>query len=337
MSAPRKTPLILDVDEAALPEVPAPAEAPPVGGPPAAERMLTAAAPRRGGLGRWLLGVLLALILLWAGVAATEFVTGLFARYAWLGWVGVGLLGLLVVLLVAVCLRELAALARIGRIEGLRRLADEARDSADTAATDRVMAGLARLYRGRPDLEWAEQRLAAARGDTPDAAGRLDLAEQTLMAPLDKAAEAAVTRAARDVAATTALIPLALIDVLAALTCNLRMIREIAQVYGGRAGWLGSWRLMRAVAAHLIATGAVSVADDLVGPLVGGGVLAKLSRRFGEGALNGALTARIGVSTIEICRPLPFHARTKPKASALVLSALSSWRRQDKSVDPAAD
>ena len=148
------------------------------------------------------------------------------------------------------------------------------------------------------------------------------------MKTLDNRAEAAISRASRDVAAATALIPLAFVDVLAALAINLRMVREIAETYGGRAGWLGSWRLMRTVAAHLIATGAVAVADDLLGPLVGGGVLAKLSRRFGEGALNGALTARVGVSAVEVCRPLPFKALDKPSASGIVLNALRGWRRE---------
>jgi putative membrane protein len=104
------------------------------------------------------------------------------------------------------------------------------------------------------------------------------------------------------------------------------MIRAIAELYDGRAGWIGSWRLLRAVAAHLIATGAVAATDDLLGPLVGGGVLGKLSRRFGEAAVNAALTARVGVAAIEVCRPLPFADRPAPKARNIVLAALKGWR-----------
>jgi putative membrane protein len=100
------------------------------------------------------------------------------------------------------------------------------------------------------------------------------------------------------------------------------MIRAVAEIYGGRAGWLGSWRLLKAVAGHLVATGAVAMGDDLLGPLVGGGVLAKLSRRFGEGLVNGALTARVGAAAIEVCRPLPFIARPRPSGRALAAQAL---------------
>jgi len=118
-------------------------------------------------------------------------------------------------------------------------------------------------------------------------------------------------------------VPLALADVFTALTANLRMIRRIAEVYGGRAGVLGSWRITRTVLAHLVATGAVAVGDDLIGSVAGGGVLSRVSRRFGEGVINGALTARVGVAAIEVCRPLPFVATARPAVTGLVRRALT--------------
>ena len=325
-------PLILELDSTALPEAPSPAEAPPLDNPPpAAEKALAfAARGRRSGLGSALVTLAGALVALVLGVALTEFVAGLFARNPLLGSVGLALVVALAVVLLAVCLRELAALARLGRIETLRSRAVEARETGSPIATEALLAGLDRLYRGRPDTAWGRQRLLQAAADTPDAAARLALAEQTLMAPLDAAAEAAIMRASRDVATATAMIPLALMDVLIALTRNLRMLREIAEIYGGRAGWIGSWRLMRAVAAHLIATGAVAVADDLLGPLLGGNVLAKLSRRFGEGAVNGALTARVGVAAMDVCRPMPFAEMARPNASGVVLRALKVWRQEPR-------
>ena len=63
--------------------------------------------------------------------------------------------------------------------------------------------------------------------------------------------------------------------------------------------------------------------EDLIEPLVGGGLLAKLSRRFGEGVVNGALTARVGVAALEVCRPLPFRAAKKPSVQNLISRALT--------------
>ncbi len=156
-----------------------------------------------------------------------------------------------------------------------------------------------------------------------DADGLVGLAEAELMGPLDQAARREIEAAARQVATVTALVPLALADVATALYANLRMIRRIAALYGGRSGTLGSLRLMRGVFAHLAATGALAVGDDLIHSVAGGGMLSRLSRRFGEGVVNGALTARVGVAAMEVCRPLPFHVLARPKTTNLVSRGLA--------------
>ena len=101
------------------------------------------------------------------------------------------------------------------------------------------------------------------------------------------------------------------------------MIRRVAEIYGGRSGSLGSWRLLRRVFLSLVATGAVALTDDLIGSFAGGGILSRLSRRFGEGVVNGALTARVGLAAMDICRPMPFVALPRPGVSATISRALA--------------
>ena len=187
------------------------------------------------------------------------------------------------------------------------------------------------LYARRPDLALGRERLAARRDDVLDAETLLAMAETDLLTPLDQAARREIEAAARQVAAVTALVPLALADVAAALIANIRMIRRIAEIYGGRGGALGSWRLLRAVMTHLVATGAVAVGDDLIHSVAGGGLLSKLSRRFGEGVINGALTARVGVAAMDVCRPLAFSAAPRPKVSNLVSRGLRGLFGGEKS------
>src|SRR5690625_1461666 len=325
----RHSPLILELDATPLPDAPSPEHAPqPDDAPPAAGRVLAIAAARRSwSLGSVALGLFTALVTLIIGTLMTEFIIGLFAENRVLGSVGLILLAMLALALLAIFLRELAALGRLGRVEGIRAHAVDAHETGSPAAVASALDGLETLYRRRAECAEARRRVAEAEGVMRDMMARLGYAAQQLLTPLDIAAETAIMRASRDVATATALIPLAAIDVAIALTWNLKMIRQIAQIYGGRAGWVGSWRLLKTVAAHLIATGAVALADDMLGPILGGGMLQKLSRRFGEGALNGALTARVGVAAMEVCRPLPFKARARPSASALVVRALCSWRR----------
>jgi putative membrane protein len=259
-------------------------------------------------------------------VAAWDFVTGLLAANTLLGAVAMGLVGAAVLAAALLALREAAGFARLGRLDRLRARAAGAGTLAEARA---VLRDLARLYDGRGEMRWGLSRVKEREADVMDADALIRMAEQELMAPLDRAARAEVEAAARQVATVTALVPLALADVAMALVANLRMVRRIAEIYGGRAGTLGSMRLMRRVFGHLVATGAVALTDDLVGSVAGGGVLAKLSRRFGEGVVNGALTARVGIAAMEVCRPMPFAALGKPGVTETVGRALAGLVRRD--------
>jgi len=324
--ADKTGPVLIELDTA--PQV-GPAEAPPVADAPdpptgAAMQMAAQLAARRPSLlARWFWGLLLSLIGFAVSVAAWDFVNGLLARSPVLGTIAVGLTGLFVLVLLIIAVREWAGFVRLGRLDGLRRSADVALTEGDLGAARAVADRLSRLYAPRAGMDWGRARLAERSGDVFDADAMLGLVETELLAPLDNAAQGEVEAAARQVATVTAIVPLALADVFTALTANLRMIRRIAEIYGGRSGTLGSWRLTRSVLTHLVATGAVAVGDDLIGSVAGGSVLSKISRRFGEGVVNGALTARVGVAAIEVCRPLAFHKVDRPSVTGLVRRALT--------------
>lgn len=306
-----------------------PADAPPV--PDAAampqgaamQAALRLGARRGSGLGRLFWGALGALISLAAGIALWDFVWALMARSPLLGSVVAALT--VVVLLVAVvfALGEWWSFRRLAQLDRLQDAAREALRDSDLEAARRVAWSLEILYRKRPELAEGRAKLAAQKGDIFEPATVLSLAEDTLLAPLDRAAEAEIAAAARQVATVTAIVPLAAADVITALTANLRMVRRVAEIYGGRGGTLGNWRLTRAVFTHLVATGAVAVGDDMLGSIAGGGVLSRLSRRFGEGVVNGALTARVGVAALEVCRPIPFGEGRRPSTTALTRQALT--------------
>ena len=320
----------LNDDEAARPDT-APA-VPDVGMGPqgAAMQQVAALSLRRPSrLARWFWSLTVALAGFVVSLAAWDYVQSLLDRSPLLGAIATALIGLLILVLLAIALRELAAFARLRRLDAIQRQAATALAGPDLKGARAVIEALEKLYAQRDDTAWGRSELANRRGDILDADGLLGLAEQTLLAPLDARAQREVEAAARQVATVTAIVPLALADVFTALTANLRMIRRIAEVYGGRAGTLGSWRLTRTVLTHLVATGAVAVGDDLIGTVAGGGVLSKVSRRFGEGVVNGALTARVGVAAIEVCRPLPFHAARRPSVTTLVRRALTGLFGRD--------
>lgn len=318
-------PVMFDIDDDAR----SPATAPPVPdidavpNPAAMQRVASLAAARPNRLARWFWGLLASLIGFFTSVAAWDFVTGLLARSPVLGWIAVGLTVLFCVVLLLITLRELAAFGRLRRVDRIQNGAAEALVDHNLSRAREVTGQITALYHARDDTSWGRTEFADRQGDVLDAGGLLGLAETTILAPLDARARLEVEAAARQVATVTAIVPLALADVFTALTANMRMIRRIAEIYGGRSGTLGSWRLTRQVLSHLVATGAVAVGDDLIGSVAGGGVLSKVSRRFGEGIINGALTARVGVAAMEVCRPLAFVVLPKPSVTSLVKRSLT--------------
>ena len=310
----------LDDDDAARPDA---APAVPEINNAAMQRIAVVAGRKPSPLSRWFWSLAVALTGFIVSLAAWDYVTGLLSRAPILGWIATILIGLLLLVLLIIGFRELAAFGRLRKLDTIQIRARDALLGNDLKAAQGVLGALDNLYAGRADTAWGKAELAQRKGDVLDADALLALTEMTLLQPLDARATREVEAAARQVAMVTAFVPLALADLITALTANLRMIRRIAEIYGGRAGTLGSWRLTRGVLAHLVATGALAVGDDLIGTIAGGGILAKVSRRFGEGIVNGALTARVGVAAMEVCRPLPFHATPRPSVTALVRRALT--------------
>lgn len=326
MSHKSNGPVLIELDEP--PSDVTPATAPPVPDTTAPQGQAMQAVVKLAGrkpsrLGRWFWSLLVALTGFGLSVAAWDLVTGMIARNPYLGGIATGLVALFIVVLLGLAARELMGFARLRRLDRVHQGAQLALATDDLAGARQVSEQLMALYAARPDTEWGRANFAERRTDVFDADGLLALAEAELIAPLDAQVRKEIEAASRQVATVTAIVPLALADVFVALTANLRMIRRISEIYGGRSGTVGNWRLTRTVFTHLVATGAVAVGDDLIGSLAGGGVVAKISRRFGEGVINGALTARVGVAAMEVCRPLPFISAKRPSVTGLVKRALA--------------
>jgi putative membrane protein len=270
---------------------------------------------------RWgsiFIGALGALVSLLASIWLYDYVLELIARDDWIGWAAVALLALVILALVMIILREVAGLARLGRLGKIRHEADSAARQNDKPLAVDVAHRLKRLYAGRKDLAWGLQRLAEHEHDIMNAAELLRLTERTLVAPLDPYARSLVAASAKRVSVVTAVSPGALIDMLFVGAENLRMLRRLATLYGARPGTLSLLKLARMVITHIVLTGGIALGDDVIQQLVGHGLTAKLSARLGEGVFNGALTTRIGIAAIDVCRPLPYIESQRPRFRELV-------------------
>jgi putative membrane protein len=273
------------------------------------------------------------LVSLFAGLAIDRLVRELFERNSWLGWLGLTLAIILALAVVAIAIREIWCLARLATIAKLRDAGREAAEANDHAAARSVIRELAALYASRPDTAHGRKLLSNHAGEVIDGADLIRLAERDLLAPLDRTARSMVMDSAKRVAVVTAVSPRALVDIAYVLIENLRLIRRLSDLYGGRPGTIGFWRLARNVIVHLAATGMIATGDSLIQQFIGHGIAARLSAKLGEGVVNGLLTARIGIAAMDVCRPLPFIYQRRPAIAGFMgeLTKFGGARPIDKS------
>jgi putative membrane protein len=279
---------------------------------------------RRSRLGAIFLTALGALVSLGIGLWTDRLIRDLFARSDWLGWLAAGLAAIAALSLVVILIRELVALARLASVEKIRKRALDAIARDDPRAARAVVDELSSFVAAKPGTAAGRRALADLRGEIIDGANLVRLAEAEILSPLDHEAKLLVLDAAKRVSIVTAVSPRALVDIAYVVFESGRLIRRLAELYGGRPGTLGFFRLARDVLAHLAVTGSLAAGDSLVQQLVGHGLAARLSAKLGEGIVNGMMTARIGIAAMETARPLPFSAVKRPGIGDF-LSALTSF------------
>jgi len=256
------------------------------------------------------------------GLGVTRLIEDLFARSEGLGILGLAFAFAAALAFVVVVAREAFGLIRLAAIEKLHLRAASVLESDNRAESRAVVHELLKIAHQNPHLARARTALEGHADDIIDGADMIRLAERELMTPLDSEARRLISSAAQRVSIVTAVSPRALVDVLFVFAVSLRLIRQLARLYGGRPGAFGMIRLMRHVISHMAITGGMAASDSLIQQVLGHGLAAKLSQRLGEGVLNGLLTARLGLAAIDVTRPLPFTALPRPVLTDLAKDLL---------------
>ncbi|RDJ27212.1 TIGR01620 family protein [Bosea caraganae] len=252
-------------------------------------------------------------------------VTSLMNENPVLGYAAAACAAVAALALVVMLAKVLRDILRERRVEALRERAVTVLAGGTLDQAKDIAGELQRLYASRPETAKGRAELADSLPQLFAPRDVLAVAERSVIAPLDAAAQAQIASAARRVSLVTAVSPRALVDVVFVLVACARLLRAIAGIYAGRPGALGLLRLARQVMGHLVVTGGVAAGDALVQQVIGQGLAARLSAKLGEGVLNGLLTARIGLAALAVCRPLPF-VEVEPPTLSDVAGDLSSWR-----------
>ncbi len=326
--APRK-PRVFKIDDPGLKEITPPPDTTDHGPEPTSQAAPPSAMPARFDLDR---GIRWGSLLFAALTAASSLaLTIWFYRLVsvaiwqddWIGWTLRILVGVAAFAALMLLLRELFGFFRLKKLGKLKTEVTAAIATPTAKGDQAIAARLLSLYGKRPELRWQAQKLTEHTRDVHDPGALLHLADRDLMPEIDGAARRLITAAARRVAMVTAFSPFAMLAFGFVAVENIRMIRKVAEIYGGRPGFAASVGLTRRVILHLLASGSLALTDDLLGQFIGQGVLQRLSRRLGEGVFNGTVTARVGVAAIDVLRPLPYLAARPVRARDIVAEALS--------------
>jgi putative membrane protein len=209
--------------------------------------------------------------------------------------------------------------------ERLRRLipsalASELKQEIDAAATilarDPLLSGAVGNYRA----------VLEAHHTGRDA---LDLFSRFVLAPADQLAQAAIRRAAAQAFAINAISPTVLLDTFLFAARAMRLIRELAEIYGQRPGLAGTVHLLRRLASGAGLVGAVDVVGGVIAQQLGGAVLERLSASAAESAYAAQKMARLGLVAMASCRPIEFRSGEAPSLSGLVSGLFRQGQRHE--------
>jgi putative membrane protein len=258
------------------------------------------------------------LVLTVLGIDLVQFVDGAFAH-------GIGLGVLAAVAVVAGCagalywlMAELRGLWRLRSAERLRRLIPSALTSELKPEIDAAAAILAR----DPQLGNAVARYRNVLEPHHTGRDALELFSRFVLAPADQLAQGAIRRASAQAFAINAISPTALMDTLLFAARALRMIREIAEIYGQRPGFAGTVRLVRRLASGAGLVGAVDLVGGVLVQQLGGAVVERLSASAAESAYAAQKMARLGIIAMALCRPIDFRPGEVPSLRRIVSGLL---------------
>ncbi|QQN36489.1 TIGR01620 family protein [Rahnella aceris] len=204
------------------------------------------------------------------------------------------------------------------RLYRLRQRADE-RDTARELmhshglGQGRVFCEKLAAQAGLDNSHPALQRWQASLHETQNDREVVELYARLVQPVLDAQARREISHSAAESALMIAVSPLALVDMAFIAWRNLRLVNRIAVLYGIELGYYSRIRLFRLVLLNMAFAGASELVREVGMDWMSQDLAARLSARAAQGIGAGLLTARLGIKTMELCRPLPWLEGDKPK------------------------
>jgi len=133
--------------------------------------------------------------------------------------------------------------------------------------------------------------------------------DESVLSSIDILAQEKIRVASLQASISTAISPLALIDVLIVIWRSFLLTKDIAELYGFKPGYITTLSLLKQGSFNIFFAGAVELASEYANEIAGHSLTAKVSTSAGQGVANGILLARLGYGVMKACRPLPLQSK----------------------------
>ena len=212
-------------------------------------------------------------------------------------------------------------------LESIQKQASRLSDIDDFGSAKGFINELKGFYTDKPQGIYLQQCIE----QLPDYSNDrevIDHIDRVFFQPLDKEALRRVSNFSLQTGAAVAASPWASLDMLLSLWRSVKMIDEVAQVYGIRPSLINRYKLMKQVIHQLVFVAATEVVIDQLVEEFGSSTLTSIaSAKLGQGLGAGIYTARIGVSAMKVSRPIVFSKENQPKTKSVIAPMLVHLKR----------
>ena len=211
----------------------------------------------------------------------------------------------------------------------IRKLAKRCQSVTSNTADQNLIAELKSFYADKPHQALLDQCLSSL-PDYKLGHEVITHIDDVFLKPLDAEALKRVTSFSYKTGLTVALSPWVALDMALSLWSNIKMIDEIGQIYGVRPSLVNRVSMFKSIIGHLALTGASEFASDQIVDQLGGTSLASLfSVRLSQGIGVGLYSAKIGLATIAVSRPIEF-VENEPELKSLTSLLIEKFKNQFK-------
>lgn len=149
--------------------------------------------------------------------------------------------------------------------------------------------------------------------------------DNSVLSVLDKKAKQKIHNASVQVALSTAISPVPLVDMVLIVWRSTMLTKDIAAIYGYKPGAFTTILLLKQGAMNALFAGVTELATDLLSDVTSSSFISKISYSAGQGIANGILMARLGYGVMEACRPISSKDKRRSFFKTIIASMVESF------------